>query len=620
MLPGPFFARNDRIRNQNITLMTESNFSRSLKFAAIPTVIVLFLAVYPQLNLWMATGKMDSGAYYVSNYDEVAYSAYVNSLIAERPRTNDPFTGNDHAAGESLYSIQFIPAYAIAWPARVLGIPAATAFLILNFLLPILSVLALFFLIRSVTGDDLVAAVGSGAVLCLGTAVAFQGELRELVSGGALIHFFPFLRRYQPGLAFPLFFLFCTTAWKMFTAEKRSNGFGYAVAAGSLFAVLVFSYFYLWTAAAAWFGCLSVFWVVSRKMERVRTFERIAIVAVFGLAAIGGFFWLLSNRSENTDSAQLLTQTRMPDLFALPEVIGILIALAVAYLIWRGKLELGSRQALMTLSFAVTPLILFNQQIVTGRSLQPVHYEIFIANYLVVTSAVLLAGLTMHAESVKATMRRSLVYVGIIAAVWGLVEAATTANKYNPGERLRVAAMPALEYLRSQDAEPNGGGRYPAVLSSDLTVADFVPTVTNFRPLWNPHANSAGGVSISENKELFFRFLYFSGFSPKDLAEALNGNSFEVKAALFGGGRALSALDSGAEAVTASEMQDEVSKYQAYIAAFSSQQASDPAIAYAIFPAENETDLSRLDKWYVRDAGTVFGAFKVFKLTSRQPQ
>lgn len=620
MLPGPFFARNDRIRNQNITLMTESNFSRSLKFAAVPTIVLLFLAVYPQLNLWMATGKLDSGAYYVSNYDEVAYSAYVNSLIAGRPRTNDPFTGNDHAAGESLYSIQFIPAYAIAWPARALGIPAATAFLILNFLLPILSVLALFFLIRSVTGDDLVAAVGSGAVLCLGTAVAFQGELRELVSGGALIHFFPFLRRYQPGLTFPLFFLFCTTAWKMFTAEKRSNGFGYAVAAGSLFAVLVFSYFYLWTAAAAWFGCLSVFWVVSRKMERVRTFERIAIVAVFGLAAIGGFFWLLSNRSENTDSVQLLTQTRMPDLFALPEVIGILIALLTAYLIWKGKLALASPRTLITLSFAMTPIVLFNQQVVTGRSLQPVHYEIFIANYLVVTSAVLLAALMMQTDALAAAVRRSLIYAGIIAAIWGFVETTSTASKYSGYERLRVAAMPALDYLRTQDAAPDSNGRYPAVLSPDLMVADFVPTVTSFRPLWNPHSNSAGGLNIAENKELFFRYLYFSGFEPKELAEALNGNVFEAKAALFGGGRALSALDSEAQTVTRDEMQEAVAKYQAYINAFDGKQAAEPVLSYAIFPAEQEPNLSRLDKWYIRDAGTVFGVFKVYKLTPRQPR
>lgn len=600
--------------------MTESNISRSLKFAAIPTVIVLFLAVYPQLNLWMATGNPGSGAYFVSNYDEVAYSAYVNSLIAGRPRTNDPFTGNDRAAGESLYSIQFIPAYAIALPARAFGISASTAFLILNFLLPILSVLALFFLIHAVTEDDLVAAVGSGAVLCLGTAVAFQGELRELVSGGALIHFFPFLRRYQPGVAFPIFFVFCLAVWKMFAAEKRSNGIVYAAVSGALFAVLVFSYFYLWTAAAAWFGCLSLFWIVSRPTERAWAAARAAIVSVFGLAAIARFFWLLSGRSENTDSAQLLANTRMPDLFAAPEVIGMLIALTVLYLIWKGKLELSSPRVLMTLSFAVTPLILFNQQIVTGRSLQPVHYEIFIANYLVVTSAVLLAALMMQTDALAAAVRRGLIYAGIIAAIWGFVETTSTASKYSGYERLRVAAMPALNYLRTQDAAPDSTGRYPAVLSPDLMVADFVPTVTSFRPLWNPHSNSAGGLSIAENKELFFRYLYFSGFEPKELAEALNGNVFEAKAALFGGGRALSALDSGAQTVTRDEMQEAVAKYQAYINAFDVKQAAEPVLSYAIFPAEQEPNLSRLDKWYIRDAGTVFGAFKVYKLTPRQPR
>ncbi len=406
----------------------------------------------------------------------------------------------------------------------------------------------------------------------------------------------------------------------MFAAEKRSNGIIYAAVSGVLFVVIVFSYFYLWTAAAAWFGCLSLFWIVSRPTERVWAAARIAIVSVLGSAAIGGFFWLLSGRSENTDSAQLLTNTRMPDLFAVPEIIGVLIAFAVAYLIWKGKLELGSPQVLMTLSFALTPLILFNQQIITGRSLQPVHYEIFIANYLVVTSAVLLVGLLMQMDTLAATIRRGLVYVGIFAAIWGVIEATSTANKYNPVERLRVAAMPALEHLRTQQATPDASGHYPAVLSSDLTVADFVPTVTTFRPLWNPHTNSAGGVSIDENKELFFRYLYFSGFEPKDLAEALNANSFEVKAALFGGGRALSALDSGAQAVTRSEMQDEVAKYQAYIAGFDRKRASEPLLAYAIFPTEQEPNLSRLDRWYVRDAGTAFGVFKVYKLTPRQPR
>src|SRR5689334_25348474 len=84
------------------------------KFAALAVAIVLFLSVYPQINVWMAKGANWNGAYVVSNYDEVAYSSYVNSLISGRPRKNDPFIGKDNIEGETLYSIQVIPAYSVA--------------------------------------------------------------------------------------------------------------------------------------------------------------------------------------------------------------------------------------------------------------------------------------------------------------------------------------------------------------------------------------------------------------------------------------------------------------------------------------------------------------------------
>ena len=53
-------------------------------------------------------------------------------------------------------------------------------------------------------------------------------------------------------------------------------------------------------------------------------------------------------------------------------------------------------------------------------------------------------------------------------------------------------------------------------------VADFIPTVTSYRSLWNPHTNSAGGVNLAENKELFYRYLYYSGFDEKEYATQLN--------------------------------------------------------------------------------------------------
>jgi hypothetical protein len=50
-------------------------------FAAVPAFVVVLLAFYPQLSFW-ATKRADwQGAYFVSNFDEVAYSAYVQALI-----------------------------------------------------------------------------------------------------------------------------------------------------------------------------------------------------------------------------------------------------------------------------------------------------------------------------------------------------------------------------------------------------------------------------------------------------------------------------------------------------------------------------------------------------------
>src|SRR5215210_1546243 len=86
--------------------------------------VLSLLSVFPQLQLWVARGDVSAQAlaYNQGLGDEVAYAAYVNALIAGRPRRNDPYTGRDGSQAESLFSIQFVPAYTIALTARTLGL------------------------------------------------------------------------------------------------------------------------------------------------------------------------------------------------------------------------------------------------------------------------------------------------------------------------------------------------------------------------------------------------------------------------------------------------------------------------------------------------------------------
>src|SRR5229473_3006225 len=83
----------------------------------------------------------------------------------------------------------------------------------------------------------------------------------------------------------------------------------------------------------------------------------------------------------------------------------------------RKKIVWGEPRVLFAASLALLPLIVFNQQILTGRMMQPYHYEAFVVNYAVVVSAVLTAGLLW-----KPIPTRVLVWIAALSFSWGFVE------------------------------------------------------------------------------------------------------------------------------------------------------------------------------------------------------
>ena len=137
------------------------------------------------------------------------------------------------------------------------------------------------------------------------------------------------------------------------------------------------------------------------------------------------------------------------------------------------------------------------------------------------------------------------------------------------------------------------------------------------RPLWNAHTSTAGGVSIAENKRLFYLYLYYSGFTSRDLEDALRQNVFEVTAAIFGPDRALPALGQPDKKISVAEISTEAKKYADFAAAFSAADAANPHLDYLIVPTKAEPDFTNLDRWYQRDNGESTGLFKVYGLTTK---
>jgi hypothetical protein len=581
---------------------------------------MVLLAFYPQLSFWASKGSDWQGAYFVSNFDEVAYSAYVQALINGKPRKYDPYLAAE-TEHESFYSIQFIPAYSIALPAKLAGISSSTAFILLTLVSSALSAIFIFWLLYGVTRDGLISAAGVFIVCCLGAAVAYQGELRAWMDGNILVDFMPFLRRYQPGFAFPFFFAFCGAVWRSLTAESRRSAVVYSSISGLVFGLLVFSYFYLWTAAAAWLACVYAISFLWGDIERETLWLNVKIVAVFALACLIPYFAMVADRSPNIDAVQLLANTRALDIDSPTMIAGIVVGAVLLILIWTGRMKLGSPEVIFALAFSFTPVLLFNQQIVTGRSLQPVHYELFIANYIVLAGfAIVLALLYNSASSPtsRIAFRTVGMTVGLVAVAWGVWEAFSSSNRNLEFADLRDTSIPAIRYIQEREQQTARMDNSSAVvLATNTGTSDMIPTVASLRPLWSSHSSSVGGLNIAENKRLFHHYLALSGFTEKDVNDALRSSAFEMTAALFGSERALPSLGQQRDPITEAEIESEVRSYREFVENFSRNSATNPELSYVIVPAQGEPDLRTLDRWYQRDEGTVTGAYRVYNVTLR---
>ena len=601
--------------------------SKEWKFAVWGAVAITLLSLYPQLLMWGVRGREWNGSYAEFHGDEWVYSAYVQALIDGRPRRNDPYTGRDDREGqsqpESLFSIQFLPAYLIAVPARILGISSATAFIVLGFLVPVLSYLAIFWLLVNLIHDHRLAAAGAVILIAFGGLAGGVGLLHVL-SSSFQYAFLPFLRRFDPALPFPLFFVFCTFVWKSLSTERRAS-FAWAIGAGLALDALIFSYFYLWTSAVAWLICLAILWFVGRPAKWRSNAASFGTIIMLALAALVPYTILLSRRSPTLDSGQKLTASHAPDLLRVPELLGLVVIALIVWGVRRGRINWKTPQSLFVASFALMPFAVFNQQVITGYSLQPFHYELFIANYLalvgvVVVSVMLWRGAQLAKQPVRYRFAGRLVFIAIW---WAVLEVLAPTRVIIRDSQLNDRAAAVCQRLRQVSTADgmfektnSGPNPRPLVLSKDNRLSLVLPTFAPTAVLWAPNFDFLN-LEPGENRERFYKYLYFTGTDSTQLMKELGQPMSVMAAALFGHDRVIPDLSVKPKPIMNEEIALQVAEYQAYVDSFTREQAGKHVLSYLIIPVDGGVNLSNLDRWYQRDQGEQVGNYTLYRVQLR---
>ena len=455
-------------------------------------------------------------------------------------------------------------------------------------------------------------------VLCGGALAAGEGAIGEILGTGFSYPYFPFLRRYVPAVPFPAFIALLISVLYFFRTEGVRRRIVLCVTSACLFSFLVFSYFYIWTTAAAWLGCVFVVWLLFRPAGWKRDVKGLAALGLSCILPLGFYALMLSRRAESLDQVQLLVRTHAPDLARFP--IYLSIAALVTYIagILVKRIDPRAVPSLFALSLVLVPFLLFNQQVVTGRSLQPIHYQVFIGNYVAALGLVLVVSLFAIGRDRETGIGRKAVcaVLATLAISWGFVECHYTVRVLDEANLIRDRQVP----MGSRLAEYAKGSADPyrlTIFSLSNLHADDSPTLAPQAVLWSRHQHVFAGLTWQESKERYYKYLYYQTLDEKWLEERLRKGDFISMIALFGWGRHSDRLSSEAKPLSEAEIVEEARRYGEFIKNFNRETATDPEISFAVVPEGWNVDLTNLEKWYSFEGEEKAGGLVLHKLRLR---
>jgi hypothetical protein len=363
-------------------------------------------------------------------------------------------------------------------------------------------------------------------------------------------------------------------------------------------------------------------------------------VSLAAIVSLVPYFILLARRAPTMDAVQALTYSRVPDIWRGVVLLDALVFVALLFGVWRRWLDARSPAVVFNAALAVSVLVVFNQQIITGRSLQPMHYEQYIGNYVALLAATLALGLLWQGRKIlkgageekfgdvkledgrpaEATVVRRLIPhrvwlpFALAALVWGAGETVFITRRVSPGNEFKDEWMEVA--LRLKERVREGRDPHPVVFNPNVGLVDNLPTYAPHAAVWAPHMFVFSNVSVEENKERFYKFLYYSGVGARDFETIYRQQGF-IFFAIFGWHRANPRLTVNYQPITQAEIDVEANNYANFHSSFDRARAAQPLLSYVVTQTDQPFNFAPLDRWYARDAGERVGRHTIYRVKLR---
>src|SRR2546425_2243675 len=356
----------------------------------VPAGLVLALALltgliyfFPTLVYW----TRNPVAYFsVTAPDEDYYAAVASSTAAGKWFSANPFLADqEHAHGVGPETLAFLPRFASAFLIRLFGL--GISFSVIGFLAPFVIFLLAYTLLNSITRNSLWGLAGAFGLLLLPyylaplvytaktiTSLFVSSPHLKMVLPQVAYHL-AYSRRYNPALSAVAFYAFLWLHWRAASSGRRIS----ALAAGFIGGLLFYCYFYFAVGACSIAGLWALTCFLGAR-ERLRA----AALVVFIQVLVGIPFLILVFQNMTRYKTAFAQEIHTPFL-QWPHILATVLAVALVFLT-----KESSVVKFWLTAVGVAPVIAMNQQVLTGLSVEPLHFTPFLVGPL--SSFILCAG------------------------------------------------------------------------------------------------------------------------------------------------------------------------------------------------------------------------------------
>jgi len=336
------------------------------------TIIILafvvgLLTLLPQLIAVRDMGSDFQGIYPINGSDDLYYLARLQEVKDGHPLLANPYLYEY----KDVQPLQFwVPDFVVASFSILFGGNVFIANYVLDFILPFLLVLLTYSCLFALTKDKRISLVGS-----------------------FFLHVGIFLALFGRPVSPQLIFVFCLTLSYFIIKYFQDMKGKWLLFSVLNFAILFYTYTYHWTFYTVLFGLFMFFSIFFLKKQSITQIKGFLFVLVGG-ALLGIPYFLQLMRSANLEGYSDtmirlgMLDTHFPSGFAIVGISGMLfIALVVLY---KKKLIQNIRMVILLLSAILTPAIVTNHHLITGKNLEfsshywpiSVFWFVFVGAYL----------------------------------------------------------------------------------------------------------------------------------------------------------------------------------------------------------------------------------------------